>query len=58
MIFQLPFQHHLIYTNQKILLGIQHLSMKDQEKHLLNFILQWQGSTEQIDDILVIGIRL
>lgn len=43
---------------KELLLGIQHLSMKDQEKHLLNFILQWQGAAEQIDDILVIGIRL
>jgi serine phosphatase RsbU (regulator of sigma subunit) len=43
---------------KEILLSIQHLTMQEQEEHLLNYIKQWQGTAEQIDDILVIGIRL
>ncbi|MES2800643.1 MAG: SpoIIE family protein phosphatase [Bacteroidota bacterium] len=43
---------------KELLLSIQHLSMKEQEKYLTNFIQQWQGVAEQVDDILVIGIRL
>ncbi|HXC05632.1 MAG TPA: SpoIIE family protein phosphatase, partial [Bacteroidia bacterium] len=40
------------------LLAIRHLSMPEQEKHLDKFIEQWKGNTEQVDDILVIGIRV
>jgi PAS domain S-box-containing protein len=43
---------------KKILLEIQDKSMKDQEKHLDNFIENWKGGTDQLDDILVIGVRL
>ena len=43
---------------KEILLAIQDKTMKEQEKHLDNFIENWKGGTEQIDDILVIGIRL
>ncbi len=43
---------------KEVLLDIQEKSMKDQEKHLDNFIENWKGETEQIDDILVIGVRL
>ena len=41
-----------------ILLSIQDKTMKEQEKHLDDFIENWKGGTEQVDDILVIGIRL
>ncbi|MGE0566473.1 MAG: SpoIIE family protein phosphatase [Bacteroidia bacterium] len=40
------------------LISIQNLEMKEQEKHLTDFIEDWRGSVEQIDDILVIGIRV
>jgi serine phosphatase RsbU (regulator of sigma subunit) len=43
---------------KEILLGIQHLSMPEQEKYLDEFIESWKGDMEQTDDILVIGIRL
>jgi len=45
-------------TFKEILLGIQDKTMQDQELHLDNFIEDWKGGTEQVDDILVIGVRL
>jgi len=41
-----------------ILLSIQDKSLKEQEKHLDDFVENWKAGTEQVDDILVIGIRL
>ena len=43
---------------KEILLSIQDKSLKEQEQHLDRFIEDWKGGTEQIDDILVIGVRL
>ena len=43
---------------KEILVSIQDKTMKEQERHLDNFIEKWKGGTEQIDDILVIGVRL
>jgi len=43
---------------KNILLEIQNKSMDDQEEYLRTFIESWIGNTEQIDDILVVGIRL
>ena len=43
---------------KEILLDIQSKTMKEQEQHLDNFIENWKSGTEQVDDILVIGIRL
>jgi tetratricopeptide (TPR) repeat protein len=43
---------------KEILLEIQHKTMKEQEQHLNTFIENWKASTEQIDDILVIGVRI
>jgi serine phosphatase RsbU (regulator of sigma subunit) len=40
------------------LLKIQNLQMKEQENVLRKMIKDWMKGTEQIDDILVIGIRL
>jgi len=47
------------YKNfQKLLLEIQDNDMKDQ-KHVLNYHFeQWKGELEQVDDILIIGIRV
>ncbi|OGS78097.1 MAG: hypothetical protein A3D31_14040 [Candidatus Fluviicola riflensis] len=42
---------------REFLLEIQHETMRRQEELLENFVEQWKAGTEQIDDILVVGIR-
>jgi sigma-B regulation protein RsbU (phosphoserine phosphatase) len=47
------------YKNFKeLIMGNQHLSMKEQYKLLDDTIEDWRGDLEQIDDILVIGVQL
>jgi serine phosphatase RsbU (regulator of sigma subunit) len=41
-----------------ILLSIQNKTMPEQQKHLDDFIEEWRGDAEQVDDILVIGVRV
>lgn len=43
---------------KEILIGIQYKTMAQQEDYLNKFIEKWKGDDEQVDDILVIGIRL
>jgi serine phosphatase RsbU (regulator of sigma subunit) len=43
---------------KQLLLKIQNMSMKEQENHLENFIEDWKAGTEQVDDILVMGVRV
>jgi serine phosphatase RsbU (regulator of sigma subunit) len=43
---------------KEIILGIQHLSMPEQEKYLAQYIDEWRGIMEQTDDVLVIGVRV
>jgi serine phosphatase RsbU (regulator of sigma subunit) len=43
---------------KQILLGIQDKPMQEQEQHLDSFIENWKTGVEQVDDILVIGVRL
>jgi serine phosphatase RsbU (regulator of sigma subunit) len=43
---------------KEILVGIQNKSMQEQEQHLDNFVEDWKAGIEQVDDILVIGIRV
>jgi serine phosphatase RsbU (regulator of sigma subunit) len=41
-----------------MLLSIYHLSMEEQKIRIGEILEQWRGDQEQIDDILVIGIRV
>lgn len=43
---------------RELLLSIQHLSMNEQKEYLLNTLIKWQGKHDQVDDILVIGIKI
>lgn len=43
---------------RELLIEIQNMSMSQQENHLNEFIENWKSGVEQIDDILVIGVRL
>jgi len=43
---------------QELLVSISKLSMADQEKKLNDILEAWQGNYEQVDDILVIGIKV
>ncbi len=43
---------------KEILLSIQDQPMKEQKKHLDNFVENWRSEVEQVDDILVIGVRV
>jgi serine phosphatase RsbU (regulator of sigma subunit) len=43
---------------KEILLSIQHMPMLKQEEYLEGFIETWKNGEEQVDDILVIGVRL
>ncbi len=43
---------------QNLLLEINHLSINEQYKHITKNIDDWRGIYEQVDDILVIGIRV
>jgi ligand-binding sensor domain-containing protein/serine phosphatase RsbU (regulator of sigma subunit) len=43
---------------KQLLLSIQSKTMQEQEQYLDRFIEDWKAGTEQVDDILVIGIRI
>lgn len=43
---------------QEILIANAHLSMEDQKAVLNKKIEDWKGSLEQVDDILIIGIKI
>jgi serine phosphatase RsbU (regulator of sigma subunit) len=43
---------------RKLLLEIQDRSMEEQKSVLVKTLADWQGSVEQIDDVLVLGFRI
>ncbi|TND06484.1 MAG: protein serine/threonine phosphatase [Bacteroidetes bacterium] len=43
---------------RELLLEIHQEPLEQQKKFLLDFIISWRGEIEQLDDILVIGIRV
>lgn len=49
----------LKYKNfQELLLKLNELKMDNQKEELLNYFNDWKGNLDQIDDVLVIGIRV
>ncbi|HXC05402.1 MAG TPA: SpoIIE family protein phosphatase, partial [Bacteroidia bacterium] len=43
---------------REILLGMPHQSLEEQGSTLRSFALEWKGNREQVDDILIIGVRV
>lgn len=43
---------------KELLLSVYKMDVKTQKQHLDNTIIDWMGEEEQLDDILVIGIRV
>ncbi len=43
---------------KEVLVSIQNLKMDDQKKFLKDFFENWKGKQEQVDDVLVLGIRI
>lgn len=41
----------------QLLLEIQHMTMTEQNFHLLEVFEKWEGNLEQVDDVLVIGVK-
>ncbi len=43
---------------KELILSVQNKTMKEQGKILKNTLIQWQGNEEQVDDILVMGVKI
>ncbi len=43
---------------KQLLLEVNHLSMEDQHTRLNDAFKSWQGDQKQVDDVLVIGVRI
>jgi serine phosphatase RsbU (regulator of sigma subunit) len=43
---------------KSLLLAVKNLSMDQQKEHLNEKIEEWRGDLEQIDDILIMGVRI
>lgn len=53
-----PGNKKFMYTNfRKLILSIYHLPMDEQKDILKKIITEWMGAQEQIDDILLMGIK-
>jgi serine phosphatase RsbU (regulator of sigma subunit) len=42
---------------KKVLEGMQHLPVQEQEHHLEAFLSNWMRKQRQLDDILVVGFK-
>lgn len=43
---------------REALIAVHHLTMEEQKKELYKIFLDWRGELEQVDDLLVIGIKV
>ncbi len=54
-----PFGKKLLSKRfREILSSMQNISMREQEKKLTDIFTEWKGNVTQVDDVLVIGIRV
>ncbi len=49
---------YMIKNLKELLLQIAHLPMADQKQKLSDGLIAWKGESEQVDDILIVGIRV
>lgn len=42
---------------RKLIESVIELPMEEQKEYIQNFLLEWKGDHEQVDDILFMGIR-
>lgn len=43
---------------KEVLLSVQHLTMAEQKSALTGYFHEWKGDQEQVDDVLVMGVRI
>ncbi len=43
---------------QELLVSIDHKPMEEQKKNIHETFINWKGNYEQVDDVLVIGVRV
>jgi serine phosphatase RsbU (regulator of sigma subunit) len=43
---------------KEMLVSAQHLGMKEQREYLFDYLESWKGQHEQVDDVLVIGVKV
>jgi len=48
----------LIKKTREFILSIAHLPMKEQHEKLKKTFNSWKGSSEQVDDVCIIGIKV
>ena len=47
----------MVKNFRKLLLSVYQLPVEKQKEQILNTFKEWKGDNEQVDDILVIGIK-
>ena len=47
-----------IKSFKSLLLNIQNKSLQEQHSHLINTFEKWKGDSEQVDDVLVFGVKI
>ena len=48
----------MIKKFKESLLAIENKTMSEQKDHLRRFFYEWKGRHDQVDDVLVIGIKI
>ncbi len=51
-------QHGIFFITKNLLTDIHELEMEKQREILENRFLEWKGKNPQIDDILILGVKI